>query len=477
MAIKDIKGQWMNVWIIFSVTMLTLEGIFAQIRYSINEEVKIGTPVGNVAKDLGLDLGRLTTRNLRIVSGTKQDLFKVNLSDGVLSVNRRVDREEVCGKTAPCVVNMKTVVENPLEMHQLLIEIQDVNDNSPKFPEGNYTIEIPESAIVGSRFQIEGAHDLDVGMNSLQSYKLNHNQYLRLETEEFGEDGKVPFLVLQRHLDREDIAQHWLQLTASDGGKPSKSGTINLTVVVSDINDNPPVCSKQKYTVSIKENAPVGTFLVMVNASDADAGANGEIEYSIRSKFRGLSSEPFDLDSKTGKLKVKSELDFEEKKIYEIKIVAADKGAGSLSTHCNVIVTVEDVNDNPPEIDITSLSSRIAEDAPPGTVVALMAVTDLDSGVNGDVSCTIPSHLPFDLKQSSDGHSYSLVTKDHLDKEVMHMYKITITAKDLGNPPLSSTTVIYVDVVDVNDNRPSFTQSPYTFFVTENNKPGLSYEM
>ncbi|XP_041845621.1 protocadherin alpha-3-like isoform X30 [Melanotaenia boesemani] len=475
MKMTDIKRQWRDVWISFSLALLiATKGISAQMRYSIQEELRLGTAVGNVAKDLGLDLGRLAERNLRVVSGTKQDLFKVNPKDGSLLVNQRVDREELCAKTVPCITNLKAVVENPLEMHQIIIEILDVNDNSPKFPEENYTLEVLESAIVGSRFQMEGAHDLDVGLNSIHSYKLNNNQYFRLEIEDFAEEGKVPFLVLQRPLDREHTAQHWLQLTATDGGKPPKSGTINITVIVSDINDNSPVCHKQKYTITIKENAPVGTFLLTVNASDSDEGVNGEIEYSLRSKFRGLASEPFDLNSKTGQITVKGHLDYEEKQVYEIKVLAADKGAVSLSTQCNVVVRVEDVNDNQPEIDITSLSSRIPEDAPPGTVVALMGVTDLDSGVNGQVVLSVSPDLPFDLKPSPDGQSYSLVTKDYLDKETVHTYNITITANDLGSPALLSSKVIQVDVLDVNDNNPLFTHNPFTFYVHENNKAGMS---
>ncbi|KAM4621848.1 uncharacterized protein ACJ7VT_006145 [Polymixia lowei] len=471
-----LKRRWMCLWNMFYLALLVeikLEGISAQIRYSIQEELKIGAVVGNIAKDLGLDLGRLSERNLRILSGTKQDRFQVNQGDGALLVNHRVDREELCGKGVPCLITLKAVTENPLEMHQVTVEVIDVNDNFPKFPEENYTLEILESVAVGARFQVEGAHDPDVGLNALQSYKLNHNQYFRLETEEFGEDGKVPFLILQRPLDREHIAQHLLLLTAIDGGKPPKSGTINITVVVSDINDNSPVCDKQKYTITIRENAPTGTFLLRINASDSDEGVNGEIEYSLRSKFRELTSEPFDLDSRTGKLTVKSGLDFEEKQVYEIKVLAADKGAVSLSTHCNVIVRVQDVNDNPPEIDVTSISSQIPEDAPPGTVVALIEVTDIDSGVNGQVVCNVPGNLPFDLKQSPDGHSYSLITKDYLDKESVHMYDIKITAKDLGSPALSSTKVIKVDVLDMNDNSPLFIGIPYAFYVLENNKPGM----
>ncbi|KAM8848084.1 protocadherin gamma-A6-like [Synchiropus picturatus] len=359
-------------------------------------------------------------------------------------------------------------------MHQVMVEIIDANDISPKFMDVNYTLEILESSTTGSRFQIEGAHDLDVGINSIQSYKLNHNPYFRLETEEFGDDGKVPFIVQQRPLDREHTATHHLLLTAIDGGKPPKSGTLNITINVSDINDNPPVCDKQKYTVTVKENAPTGTYLLSVKASDPDEGMNGEIEYSLRSKFRGLSTEPFELDKTTGALTVKGGLDYEEKQTYEIKIQASDRGAVSLSTHCNVVIRVEDVNDNQPEIDITSLSSRIPEDSPPGTVVALVGVTDRDSGENGRVICSVPLNLPFDLKPSPDGQSYSLVTKEYLDKEKTFRYDIAITAKDIGSPPLSSTTVIRVDVLDVNDNAPLFTESPYTIYLVENNKPGAS---
>ncbi|XP_054593244.2 protocadherin gamma-A1 [Nothobranchius furzeri] len=473
----DIRRQRRAACLCFCLALLIVtefEEISAQIRYSIQEELKPGSTVGNVAKDLGLDVGRLADRNLRVVSGTKQELFKVNQRNGVLSVNQRVDREELCAKAVPCVTNLKAVVENPLEMHQVMVDILDVNDNSPQFPEENYTLEVLESAIVGSRFQIEGAHDLDVGLNSIHSYRLNHNQYFRLETEDFGEEGKIPFLVLQKPLDREEMDRHWLSLTAADGGKPSKSGNLNITVIVSDVNDNPPVCGTQKYTITIKENAPVGTLLLTVNASDPDEGINGDTEYSLRSKNRGVSSEPFDLDSRTGKLVVKEPLDYEAKQVYEIKVLAADKGSVPLSALCSVTVRVEDVNDNQPEIEITSFSSHIPEDAPPGTVVALMGVTDIDSGVNGQVVCSVPADLPFDLKPSPDGQSYSLVTRNHLDKEITPMYNIAITATDLGSPALSSVKVIQVEVLDVNDNSPLFTQSPYSFYIYENNKAGRS---
>ncbi|XP_072524552.1 protocadherin alpha-3-like isoform X4 [Salminus brasiliensis] len=456
----------------FLCLLFLCDRTLTEIRYSLQEESKVGTVLGNIGKDLGLDSPAVAARNLRIVSGTKQELFQVNQRESALFVGRRIDREELCSKTNPCLINIKAVIENPLEMHQILVEIVDVNDNAPTFVDQVYNLTIVEYAITGTRYQLEGAHDPDVGSNALQAYKLSSNQFFRLETEDLDDEGKIPFLVLQRPLDRENSARHNLILTAIDGGKPHKTGTLSIAVIVLDVNDNAPVCAKQKYTVTVKEDAPEGTFLLRINATDSDEGINGEIEYTLRNKFRNGALELFDLNGKTGELRIKSGLNYEEKQVYDLKILAADKGAVSLSTQCNVLVKVEDVNDNRPAIDVTSFSGQIPEDAPPGTVVALMGVTDLDSGVNGQVVCSLPSSTPFELKQSLDSNYYSVVTKEYIDKESVPFYNIAITAKDLGSPPLSSTKIINVEVVDINDNSPAFIQSPYTFYIAENHKPG-----
>uniref|UniRef100_A0A3B3RJH1 Cadherin domain-containing protein n=1 Tax=Paramormyrops kingsleyae TaxID=1676925 RepID=A0A3B3RJH1_9TELE len=109
-----------------------------QVRYSIQEELPLGTVVGNVAKDIGLDTSVLVDRNLRIVTGTK------------------IDREDLCGKTAKCSINLKAVIENPTEIHRITVEILDVNDNAPSFPDTDYRLEISESAVTGARFPLEG---------------------------------------------------------------------------------------------------------------------------------------------------------------------------------------------------------------------------------------------------------------------------------------------------------------------------------
>ncbi|XP_048838797.1 protocadherin alpha-4-like isoform X12 [Brienomyrus brachyistius] len=463
--------MWPCLHVVF---LLSLCERTLQIRYSVQEELPLGTLVRNVAKDMGLDTSVLADRNLRIVTGTKQDLFQVNQRDGALFVNQRIDREDLCGKTSPCLINLKAVIENPLEVHHITVEILDINDHSPSFPDKYYHLEIPESTKVGAKFQLEGAHDPDNGLNALHSYKLSQNEHFKLEIDELTEDSKIPSVLLIKPLDREVISLFNIQLIAMDGGSPSRSGSLNVTVVVLDANDNAPLCGQQKYTVTVPENIPIGTVLIQVNASDADEGMNGEVEYSFRSNFRSKTSEVFDLDAKAGKIVVKGLIDFEAKQVYEINIQVSDKGPLPMTSYCNVFVKVDDVNDNKPEIDITSLSNQIPENTPVGTVVALIGVTDLDSGVNGQVVCTLAKDMPFDLKHSSEDNFYSLVTTGSLDRESKPQYEIIITARDRGTPSLSSVKTVRVELSDVNDNSPVFSHSPYTFYIMENNDPGAS---
>ncbi|XP_048838780.1 protocadherin alpha-4-like isoform X4 [Brienomyrus brachyistius] len=463
--------MWPCLHVVF---LLSLCERTLQIRYSVQEELPLGTVVRNVAKDMGLDTSVLVDRNLRIVTGTKQDLFQVNQRDGALFVNQRIDREDLCGKTSPCLINLKAVIENPLEVHHITVEILDINDHSPNFPDKGYRLEIPESTKVGAKFELEGAHDPDNGLNALHSYKLSQNEHFKLEIDESTEDSKIPFILLSKPLDRELMSSYNIQLIAMDGGSPSRSGSLNVTVIVLDANDNAPLCGQQKYTVTVPENIPIGTVLIQVNASDADEGMNGEVEYSFRSNFRTKASEVFDLDLKSGIIVVKGLIDFEAKQVYEINIQVSDRGILPMTSYCKVYVKVEDMNDNRPEIEITSLSNQIPENAPVGTVVALIGVTDLDSGVNGQVVCTLAKDMPFDLKHSSEDNFYSLVTKGRLDRELVPQYEIIITARDLGTPALSSIKTIRVELSDVNDNSPVFSHSPYTFYIVENNDPGAS---
>ncbi|XP_058653538.1 protocadherin gamma-C3-like [Onychostoma macrolepis] len=444
----------------------------AQIQYSISEEQKDGAAVGNIAKDLGIDHRTLKERGFRIVSTSGESMFSVNQNDGVLYVNGKIDREEVCERSTPCLINLKIALENPLEIHYVTIEILDINDHAPSFPEREMHLEIGESALPGTRFPLEAARDSDSGSNSVHHYKLSHNDNFRLEVKDRGEDGKIPILILQKPLDREVIRSIKLQLIAVDGGKPAKSGTMEITINVLDINDNLPVFTKDVYSVMLRENAPIGTTVIQVNATDLDEGPNGEINYSFGKSVNSKARKLFDINTVTGEITVKGLLDYEDKDSYEIDIQASDKGLIPMITDKSVTIKIVDVNDNAPEIEVTSFSNSIPEDSRPGTTVALISVSDLDSGLNGKVTCSSEDDMPFKLIPSSQHSTYSLVTTSPLDRETKFQYYITLAAKDLGQPSMSSLKTITVLISDVNDNSPEFSFSPYSFYVMENNVPG-----
>ncbi|XP_061691625.1 protocadherin alpha-6-like [Syngnathoides biaculeatus] len=469
------RGHTRRLCCVLAVLAVLVWGVAsAQLRYSVPEEVGKGTVVGNVAKDLGIDRSTLKERKYRIVSSEREPPFSLGENDGILYVSRSIDREEVCERTTACVINVKTVLENPLEVHYVSVEVLDVNDHSPTFPVEIKTLDIPESAPPGTRIPLKAARDPDTGSLSVHNYKLSANDHFRLEIKDKGDDEKIPILIVQKSLDREAAPSHSLVLTALDGGKPPKTGDINIVINLLDVNDNAPVFSSDGYSVAIDENAPVGTTVVQVNATDSDEGTNGEVVYSFSNSVNHRLLTLFEINHLTGAITLKEIIDFEEKEKYELEVQASDKGSVPLTTEKSVIIKVVDVNDNAPEIEVTSFSSSIPEDSRLGTTVALISVNDLDSGPNGKVICSISQDLPFALSPSLQDKMYALVTKSPLDREKRSTYDISVVARDAGRPALSSEKTISVYVSDVNDNRPEFAFSPYTFYVAEGNKAGAS---
>nr|XP_054595054.1 protocadherin alpha-8-like [Nothobranchius furzeri] len=466
-------GSWFCFSLRCVLLLLAWKQGCAQIRYSIAEEVKDGTVVGNVAKDLGLDITSLTDRRFRVVSGSKEDLFAVNQNNGLLYVHGKIDREELCQGSGACLTKLKILVENPLEMHYVSVEITDVNDHAPIFSENQQTFEIGEITQPGRRFKLHAARDPDAGMNSIRTYTLTSNDHFELDISQ-SDDDKIPFLVLKKSLDREHTSNHSLVVTAVDGGKPPRSGTLNISVIVLDINDNRPRFLQDSYQVSIKENIPPGTVILLMNATDPDDGENGEIGYNFAKTLRKNIYERFDLDKLSGKITVKGLLDYEDSDIYKLDIEASDRGTPPLTGECSVIIKLIDVNDNPPEIELTSKSNIVSEDSKPGTVISLLSVTDKDSGPNGKIFTSIEANGPFELKSSYEENIYSVVTKGHLDREEVSLYEITVKATDCGEPPLSSFKTFSIQISDVNDNSPQFPQNPLQFYLLENNVAGMA---
>ncbi|XP_042181731.1 protocadherin gamma-A10-like isoform X20 [Oncorhynchus tshawytscha] len=446
--------------------LLPLHSAYGDVSYSFPEEMKRGSVIGNIAKDLGLEASRLSARKARIDSeGNRKRYCDINLSNGDLNAAERFDRDGLCGKKASCVLNQELILENPLELHRITLHVQDINDNSPQFNDDMIDIEIRESAEKGSRFLLGEAHDADIGKNSVQIYTLENNDKFVLSVESNNVE-----LVLDEKLDREVQQDIKLLLTAMDGGSPKRSGTVVIHVTVLDANDNAPVFNQAVYKASLPENSALDTVAVTVSAADADEGVNGEVTYD----FDHISDDDkkvFSIDRKGGIIKVIGSVDFEEVPSFELRVKAKD-GLG-LASYAKVIIEITDVNDNAPVIYLKSLNSPIPENASPGTEVGIINVQDRDSENNRQVRCSILQNVPFKLVPSIKNY-YSLVTTGELDRELVSDYNITITATDEGSPPLSSSKSVQLSVADVNDNPPVFEEQSYKAHVTENNKPGNS---
>ncbi|XP_059102373.1 protocadherin beta-6-like [Peromyscus eremicus] len=453
--------------VVFLTILLLWEAASEAIRYSMPEETESGYLVANLAKDLGLRVGELATRGARIHHRGNKEHLQLDAETGNLFLREKPDREVLCGVTDPCVLHFQLILENPVQFFQTDLQITDINDHAPEFPHREMLLKIPESAHSGTVFSLKAAQDSDIGNNAVQNYTVSPNLHFHVVTQSRTDSSKYPELVLDRTLDREEQPELTLTLTAVDGGSPPRSGTTAVRIEVVDINDNAPEFVQSLYEVQVPENSPLDALIVTVSARDLDVGPYGNVAYSL---FQGGGvSQPFVIDEVTGEIRLSKQLDFEATRYYNVEIAATD--GGGLSGKCTVAVQVLDVNDNAPELTISTLTSPIPENSPEAVVV-VFSVFDLDSGDNGRMVCSIQNEFPFLLKSAFENY-YTLVTEGALDRESRAEYNITITVTDMGTPRLTTQHTITVQVSDVNDNVPAFTQTSYTLFVQENNSPAL----
>ncbi|NWQ93618.1 PCDG7 protein, partial [Burhinus bistriatus] len=468
MAEREERRGWWERALLWCVLVAAWEAAWGQLRYSVPEEMPKGSFVGDVAKDLALELTALRDRDARVFDTGRTQYFVLDLQNGHLSMKERVDREEICAAVAKCVINFEILVKNPMNLYRGEVEILDINDNSPSFPERNSVLEIIEYTAPGTRFPLEKAQDPDTGVNSLQNYECSESSYFTLDIKN-GDDGvKYPELILVKSLDREQQAAHNLILTATDSGNPVKSGSTTIQIVVSDGNDNAPEFTQPVYKVTVKEDVAVGSRVLQVTATDRDEGPNAEVKYSffqIPEEFGKI----FKLDPESGEIEITEKLNFEEQEFYELHVQARD--GGGLLSHSKVLIRVADVNNHVPEIVIMSVFSPVPEDTPLGTVIAIFSVQDRDSGANGEVRCSIAERLPFRLEKTFEDY-YRVVTSRELDREEVSEYNVTVRAADGGSPSLWSSAVLSLRVLDVNDNAPVFAEARYSARLAENNAAG-----
>ncbi|NXF76686.1 PCD17 protein, partial [Sclerurus mexicanus] len=470
------------------------------LNYSVPEEQGAGTVIGNIGRDARLAAGaagggmlpaergtpgggpgggRGPKSTFRVLENSAPHLLDVDGESGLLYTKQRIDREALCRRSTKCQLSLE-VFANDQEICMIKVEIQDLNDNAPSFPSDQVDMDISENAAPGTRFPLTSAHDPDAGDNGLRTYLLTRDDYglFSLDVKSRGDGTKFPELVIQKPLDREEQSHHTLVLTALDGGDPPRSGTVQINVRLIDSNDNSPVFEAASYVVELPENAPLGTAVIDLNATDADEGTNGEVLYSFSGYAPERVRDLFSIDPQSGLIRVKGNLDYEESGLIEIDVQARDLGPNPIPAHCKVTVRLIDRNDNAPTIGFVSVrQGALSEAAPPGTVIALVRVTDRDSGKNGQLQCRVlgggggPGAVPFTLEENYDNF-YTVVTDRPLDREAQDEYNVTIVARDGGNPPLNSTKSFSVRILDENDNPPRFSKNLYVLQVPENNIPG-----
>uniref|UniRef100_A0A672SCK8 Cadherin domain-containing protein n=1 Tax=Sinocyclocheilus grahami TaxID=75366 RepID=A0A672SCK8_SINGR len=457
--------------ILLSIWFLSLSSALGQVSYSIPEEMAKGSLVGNIVQDFGLDLKRLKSGKARIYTGDSAEYIELNKERGVLLIKERIDREALCGQTTPCALHFQIILENPMEFFSITVEIIDINDNTPSFEKSIIIFRISESAVLGSKFMLEPAIDLDVGINGLQSYMLKPTDNFNLIFKNQPGDGKNVEIVLKKPLDREKQHDIKLVLTAIDGGDPQLSGSIEIHITVLDVNDNAPVFLQSVYKATVTENAPKDTVVSTVSATDPDEGINSKIEYSIANR-QDDARQLFGINQDTGQVTVVGVIDFEKARSYEISVQAGDHGGDpQLSGTAQIHITVLDVNDNAPVFTHKIYKASITENALKGTVVTTVRASDLDEGSNGKIAYAITNTLDNvpELFEINETNGEVRVT-GNIDYEKARHYQIHVQAGDDGG--LTDSCKIVLDVIDINDNKPQINIMSKLTTISENSNLG-----
>ncbi|XP_007438232.1 protocadherin-8 [Python bivittatus] len=475
------------------------------VRFSVDEEAPPGTVLGVLAQELQGPAPAVEAApgTFRLVKAPGNgSLVRVRERDGQLSLGaERLDREQLCGQAeAPCllafdVLSLGGPSSPPFRLVHVELEVRDINDHAPRFPQPLLALEVSESAAPGTRLPLALAHDPDVGSNGLQSFALSPGSPFGLEAQSRADGLKCAELVLLRPLDREAQAAYRLELVAKDGGSPARSGTATLSVRVLDANDNAPAFPRGALlTLELPEDAPPGALLLDLDASDPDEGANGQLLYAWGSQVPPEARQLFSPDPLSGRPGLRAAVDYELQRTYELDVQVSDRGASPLAASCKVVVRLLDVNDNAPSVAISALSAggadarggagpddeeaspvaHVSEAAPAQSLVALVSTSDSDSGANGQVRCALLAapHQPFALQRAYDAASYLVLTTGALDRERVAEYNLTLVAEDLGSPPAKTVRSLTVRVADENDNAPWFAKARYEVALLENNPPG-----
>ncbi len=461
----------------------SLQTVYTQtLRYNVSEQVPSETFVANIPVDSGLstkynpDVFQQLRFSFNDPNEENLEYFMIESETGILRTRGVLDREEACPKQQTCVISMDILV-NPRDYFQVItviVNVVDINDRRPTFPQEAITLEIPESAPLGATYKLPEAEDLDSRKFAIQGYRMDteHDDIFELNVIDVGGQPSKLQLKLLQSLDREQRDFYRINIIAYDGGSPPELGSMEVNIVVADSNDHGPKFLNSTYTVIIPETARPQTTVIRVLAQDMDIGINGEIRYAFSDNDH---SDIFAINENTGEIVLKQTLDYEETQEYLLTVEATDGGVNSQPDYASVTVKIKDMNDNKPQISVNTLREEQSQDAVVselaeiGDMVAYVSVKDPDSGLAGQFICNL-NEPHFSLEQQSQSPSkFKVVTAAKLDRERQEEYALVIECQDNGNPSLVSTETIIVHILDENDSAPQFPVSTYNVELTENN--------
>ena len=472
--------------VFFLAVLELVPGSNVLLRYSIPEKQDTNTFVADIINDARLaenyTLPSAGELKFSLLSGMFDQYFTVEETSGILAIKNPIDRDVLCSETNSCVMSVEVAIIQPVEsFHVFYVEvtIEDVNDHAPTFAHDSWAISLPESAVPWETLiPIPIARDLDSGAYSVMRYTVsstsNHPFSIHTST---GSDGSLlPRLSLVEKLDREATSSYSLLITAYDGDNSPKSGTLPITVIVTDVNDNAPFFKYSEYNVTIIENLQVPTVIAKVSATDVDDGINGMLRFEISSPSKEIYADLFQINNITGEVSIIKNLGSDYRSLYTLLISASDQGVEPRTTTVRMHITVEDVNTHSPSITIRSLTKsgqpEVVENLPPGAFVAYASVQDLDRGRNGEATCR--SKTSQFVLHPMHTRTYKVLTAAVFDREENGAQTLSIECVDKGTPPLSSVQDTEVTVLDVNDNAPLFESAHYEISIMENVAVGQS---
>lgn len=455
------------------------------LTYSVEEGKSPGAYIGDIVADSHvadsvLPENRSQIRFTQLDQSENDDshFFRIGKKSGKFYTAQALDAEALCKHNVQCFRMVKVAVRRAKTFMKILkvkVIIEDINDHQPEFPEKHVEIQFSERDGKGTKISIPNAVDRDAStLNSQIEYFLKNttSSHFALSVAKSVDGTSELSLILKERLNREIQDSYMVHVIARDGGMPPKQSILNVHIAVTDVNDNLPVFSQSIFNISVANDHDISIPVIVLTANDLDIGKNRRITYHFSVKTSIIAKAQFEINQITGEIFLQKKFPPGHKMTYKLYVKAMDGGRPPLSSMTMVLVKVINQQNNAPFVDVNFISTSsgniaaISEDVEVDSFIAYVMVTDHDADQNGDVSCAL-QHEKFEL-QSLGIKEYKITIKEQLDREKEDHYEITITCQDMGVPSLYSKSHFSIQVMDVNDVMPEFSQETFKFYIDEN---------